>query len=106
MKEKKKRLNVELDLEDYEKVKYWADIKGLSISDYARGALDLSYKFYCGDFDLPNVTIARINQLIDIIGILSNDIENLQDITISGFDSLTSLTRGDGNYLIEDGGDF
>lgn len=97
----KKRLNVELDLEDYEKLKYWSDIKEVSLSDYVRDSLEMSYRYHCGDFNLPDVTIGRINQLIDIVGILSNDINNLQEITVAGFDSLTGLTRGE-NYLLEE----
>lgn len=97
----KKRLNVQLSPEEYEKVRYWADIKGVSLSDYVRDALDMSYKYHCGDFDLPDITIGRINQLVDIITSLSSNIKNLEEITVNGFDSLISLTRGD-NYLLEE----
>ena len=54
-----------------------------------------------GDYDLPKAEILRLNQLIEIISVLSSDVQSLESVTIHGFDSLLNLTRGD-NYLLEE----
>ena len=41
-----------------------------------------------------------MNQLVDVVTNLSSNIKSLEDVTVSGFDSLLGLTRGD-NYLLE-----
>ena len=37
---------------------------------------------------------------MDLVTGLSSNIKSLEDVTVSGFDSLLGLTRGD-NYLLE-----
>lgn len=54
-----------------------------------------------GDYDLPTLEIARLGQLIDQMASLSTNVANLERVTVTGFDSLMGLTRGD-NYLLDD----
>ena len=77
-----KRMTVRLDSAEYETVRFWASKIGISENDFVRAE------------------IQRLNQLIDLIGSLSSNISNLEDVTVSGFQSLISLTRGD-NYLLD-----
>lgn len=54
-----------------------------------------------GDYQLPTLEIQRLNQLIETVNVLSRNMQSLESITVNGFDSLLSLTKGD-NYLLED----
>lgn len=95
------RVSVTLESDDYERLCYWADKKGISINEYLLEAIKLSIRHENKDYDLPSMEINRLNQLIDIITVLSSDVHSLEQVTISGFDSLLGLTRGD-NYLLEE----
>lgn len=84
-----------------ENVMYWAKQYGLSMNDYIVDAIERGIRFENKDYDLPSAEIARLNQLIDVITSLSTNVKSLENVTISGFDSLLGLTRGD-NYLLEE----
>jgi putative uncharacterized protein cgl1852 len=95
-----KRMTVRLDSAEYETVRFWSSKIGISENDFVREAIALKIRHVNGDYDLPTAEIQRLNQLIDLIGSLSSNISNLEDVTVSGFQSLISLTRGD-NYLLD-----
>ena len=94
------RVTATLDDDMYERLKYWAGKKGLSINEYLAESIDLSIRRENKDYDLPELEIQRLNQLIDTITVLSMNVKSLEDITVSGFDSLLSLCKGD-SYLME-----
>ena len=93
-------MTVRLDSAEYETVRFWSSKIGISENDFVREAIALKIRHANGDYDLPTAEIQRLNQLIDLIGSLSSNISNLEDVTVSGFQSLISLTRGD-NYLLD-----
>ena len=97
----KRRVTVTLDSDTYERLKYWADKHECSINEYLKESLERSIKYENRDYDLPEMEVQRLNQLIDVIAVLSSDVQSLESIVTSGFDSLLGLTRGD-NYLLED----
>lgn len=94
------RPTVRLSEDEYQQVKYWAARKGLSINEYIVEAVQTQIRRENGDFDIPNAMLARVNQLVDIVLELSSNVNSLERVTTSGFDSLLGLTRGD-NYLLE-----
>lgn len=94
------RMTLRLSDDDYERLKYWAARRQMSNNEYMEEALSQAIKRENGDYDLPTAEIARLNQLIDVIMNLSSNVKSLEDVTVSGFDSLLGLTRGD-NYLLE-----
>lgn len=94
------RVTVTLDDDAFERLKYWAGKHDMSINEYLNEAIELSIRRENKDYDLPELEIQRLNQLIDVITVLSSNVKSLEDITVSGFDSLLELTRGD-NYLLE-----
>lgn len=100
MSSETKRMTVRLDAAEYETVRFWSSKIGISENDFVREAIALKIRHANGDYDLPTAEIQRLNQLIDLIGSLSSNISNLEDVTVSGFQSLISLTRGD-NYLLD-----
>ena len=87
--------------DEYQQLKYWAAKEEVSINEWMTETIQRSIKFKNGDYDLPTLEQQRLNQLIDAITVLSSNTQSLENIVISGFDSLLGLTRGD-NYLIED----
>ena len=94
------RMTLRIDKDTHERLKYWATKKGMTINSYAALAIENAIKYENKDYDLPTAEQQRLNQLIDLITSLSSNVSSLEDIVISGFESLISLTRGD-SYLME-----
>lgn len=101
MPTKKPRISVTVDDKTQERLQYYADKHKMSISEYVGLAITKQIEHETSDFDVPNLAIQRLNQLIEAVGVLSSNIEQLEHTSISGFDSLIGLTRGD-NYLLSD----
>lgn len=97
----KRRFTAMVDEDLYQSVVYWSKKKEISINDFLREALNLLIAHQNKDYDLPSLEIQRLNQLIDNMHVLSENVNSLEKITVSGFDSLLSLTRGD-NYLLDE----
>lgn len=95
------KLTVRLPSDLKENVSYWSTRYGMSMNDYIVDAIKRTIRYENKDYDIPAAEIARLNQLIDVINSLSSNVKSLEDVTISGFDSLLGLTRGD-NYLLEE----
>lgn len=102
----KYRFTASVDEDTYENVKYWAKKKKMSVNDVLREALALYVQHQNKDYDLPTLEAMRLNQMLDAISVLSSNINSLEKITTSGFNSLISLTRGDNYLLDDDDGDF
>lgn len=94
------RLTLRINEDDYQRLQYWAARRGISANDYMIEALYAQIRRENGDYDIPTAEVARLNQLVDLMTELSSNIKSLENVTISGFDSLLGLTRGD-NYLLE-----
>lgn len=95
------KLTLRLPEDLKENVSYWATRYGISMNDYIIDAIERTIRYENKDYDIPSAEIARLNQLIDVITSLSSNVKSLENVTISGFDSLLGLTRGD-NYLLEE----
>lgn len=100
-KREMKRVTVRVDEDTYKQLEYWAARRECSINEYLSDAVSEKIANENGDYDLPKLEVNRLNQLIDVITVLSSNVKSLEDVTIHGFDSLLGLTRGD-NYLIEE----
>jgi hypothetical protein len=101
-KETDKRITATVDIDLYDKFKYIADKKGVSVSDLLRDAIILKIRYENEDYyPLAKLEAERINQLVDHMSILSSNVKNLENLTIEGFSSLINLTRGD-NYLFDE----
>ena len=94
------RVTVTLDDDSYERLKYWAAKNNCSLNEYLRDAYLNQIRMENEDYDLPTLEARRLNQIIDVVTTLSHNIQSLESVTTSGFDSLLGLTRGD-NYLLE-----
>jgi predicted DNA-binding protein len=84
-----------------QRVQYWAAKAGISANAYMEEAVEEKIRRENGDYDLPTLVIARLAQLIDQMASLSTNVANLERVTVTGFDSLMGLTRGD-NYLLDE----
>lgn len=100
MAEKVQRTHVRIPEDTMERLRYWAVRREMSVNEYINEAIEAQIRKENGDVDVPNVLTCRVNQLVDIVTELSSNIKSLEDVTVSGFDSLLGLTRGD-NYLLE-----
>lgn len=95
------RLTVRIPEDEFQRLQYWADLNQVDINEYVLEAIELKIKYENKDYDLPTLEVQRLNQIIDVVGTLSSNVQSLEHIVTSGFDSLLGLTRGD-NYLLED----
>lgn len=96
----KHKFTARFDDELHTQITYWAKKKGITINDLFKEAIELYIRHQNRDYDLPELEIQRLNQLIDNMATLSSNVNALERVVVSGFDSLLSLTRGD-NYLLD-----
>lgn len=94
------RLTVRLNDSDFEKLSFWAKKEGYSINEFIPVILDRYVSIANGDYQLPTLEAHRMNQLIEQMAVMSRNMQALESVVTSGFDSLLLLTRGD-NYLLE-----
>ena len=99
------QLTVRIDEDDFQKMSYWAKKKDMSLSEYIKAAVDLKVRWDNQDYDLPPLEIQRLNQLIEVITILSENQKSLEGVVISRFDAMLELTQGDTYLLDGDTGD-
>lgn len=97
---KQVQLRIRIDDVTNERINYWSDHHGISRNEYIEEAITQKIARENGDYDLPTMEQARLNQLIDTITSLSINVTNLDKAMTSRFDSLIGLTRGD-NYLLD-----
>ena len=95
-----KRRTLRLSVEDDEKLEYWARKEGYSVNAFIPVLLEQYIGIANGNYQLPTLEVQRLNQLVDSMASMSRNMQSLESIVISGFDSLLGLTRGD-NYLLE-----
>lgn len=97
-----KRVTATLDRKTYDKLAYIAENKGISVNAALKDAIILMIRYENEDYyPLAKLESARINQLADLITLLSSNVTNLEKLTMEGFSSLINITKGD-NYLFEE----
>lgn len=94
------RVTLRLTDKDYGRLTYWAEKAGMSVNEFVPTILDRWIDIENGNYQLPTLEAARLNQIIDVVLGLSSNVQSLESVVISGFDSLLKLTKGD-NYLLE-----
>lgn len=95
------RIYTRLTEDEYEQAKHFAVKHGVPLHEYVHNAVLQAIAWENRDYDLPTAEIQRLNQLVDTIMVLSSDVESLERVITSGFDSLIGLTRGN-NYLLDE----
>ena len=101
-KETDKRITATLDADLYDKLKYAAEKRDESLSEFLREAVILRIRYINEDYyPLAKLEAVRMNQLTDLVARLSMDVRNLQSTTIEALSSLVNMTRGD-NYLFDE----
>jgi len=100
IKESNHRVTVTVKEDEFQQMKYWSAKHDCSINDYLREAILSAIKRENNDYDLPTLEQQRLNQIVDRMDVMSANVQSLEQVTISGFDSLLGLCKGD-NYLLE-----
>jgi predicted DNA-binding protein len=93
-----RRMTVRISEDDYERLKYWAQRENIKMNDFVQESVHHYIRYLNHDLDLPDATVRRLNQLVDVIQILSSNQASLERTVIRGFESLMGMTRGE-NYL-------
>lgn len=96
------RANVRMTEDLYNSINYWAEKKGVKVTDYIRDALLIQIKRDNKDYDLPSLEAHRLNQIIDTLEMVSANMSCLQDIVQSNFVNLMTVMNGT-NYLMDKG---
>ena len=99
-KKEQKRVTASVSDDMYHMMCYWAKKHNMTINQYLVDAIEMKIAYENKDYPVSTLEQARLNQLIDAQTALSSNVESLEKIIISGFDSLLQLTRGD-NYLLD-----
>lgn len=100
IKQSNHRLTATVKEEEFKQVEYWAQKHDCSINDYLREAVLAAIRRENGDYDLPTLEQQRLNQIVDTLNVLSENQQSLEQVILTGFDSLLGLCKGD-NYLLE-----
>ena len=94
------RANIRMTEDLYNSINYWAEKKGVKVTDYIRDALLLQIKRDNKDYDLQSLEAHRLNQIIDTLEAVSANMSCLQDIVQSNFVNLMAVVHGT-NYLMD-----
>ncbi len=100
------RIAFRLPDEVAERLRYWADKRGVSMNEYVVEAIVRSIAWENQDYPLPTLEQARLNQLIDEMRSLTTGVRNVEHVIVSGFDSLLGLAKGDSSYLLDEDGEL
>lgn len=100
IKKENKRVTATIDAKTYERIQFWSESKGISMNQFLSDAIDLAIDFENRRFPMTTMEMARMDQLIDGFKSLASNVNSLEHVITSGFDSLIGLTRGD-NYLLD-----
>lgn len=103
-KEQARRVTLRIPLDVYAELFHWATAKDMSVNEYIADAIRYKCAYDAHDFDVPDLLLQRISQVIEGQVELSSRIDNVSDIVTSSMRSLLALTRGD-NYLLDYEGD-
>ena len=96
----RERVTLRMTKDEKDKLEYWAQKAGYSTNEFVLRLLERWIDIENGNYQLPTLEAQRLNQLIESQTVMSRNMQSLEQIAISGFDSLLGLTRGD-NYLLE-----
>lgn len=98
---KEDRYSMRMYSEDFDKLNYWSERYDMDKTEFLVTSMNHYIKWRNGDYDLPNMEIQRLNQMIDAVNNLISTNENIETSVISGFDAMLGIIRGD-NYLVDD----
>lgn len=89
-----------------QRIAYWADRHEQKIQEYVEEAVAQKIERENGDYDLPTLEIARLNQIADETKALAMTVANLERSFTSAMDSLLGMARGDNTYLLDEDGEL
>lgn len=95
------RLNARMYEDDFDHIVYWSEKFEMDRTEFLVEATRHYVRWRNGDYDLPTAEAQRLNQLVDVVQNLAVTTANLQETTVSGFDAMLGVMRGD-NYLIDE----
>lgn len=99
-KETMERIAFRMPSDVADKLRYYSDKHGISMNEYVLEAFARAIAWENQDYPLPTLEQLRLNQLVDETRSLVTRIQNLEHVTVNGFDSLLGLSRGD-SYLLD-----
>lgn len=104
MNEERRRVAFRIHPDTYERVKYWAARGEVSVNEWMADAVEGAISRANGDYDLPTLEIARLNQIVDEVAALSQNVASLEAVLTSVGGSILGLAKGD-NYLMDESED-
>ena len=96
----KARLTATVSVEKLAEISKICESQKMKQNQFLCEAIDAYIDFLNKNFNIPDLLVQRLNQVIDGMNALSSNVKNLEDITASGFESFIALARGD-NYLLD-----
>ena len=98
------RFTGRISADDMERMRYWADREGESITEFVECAIHDRIAKLSGDFDAPTLAIQRLNQISDGLLALIELNQGIDREMHEGFASLLGVMRF-GDYIsVEDEG--
>lgn len=97
----RERISITFNADEVAAIDYWAKKKGVSRNEIVRQYVRLGIRYENKDYDIPDVEVVRLNQLVEGFQALSFNVANLERTVENGFNNLFAITQG-GNYLNKD----
>lgn len=90
---RKKSLHIEVTESQLAQIDYFQRKGGFEHrNDFILATIDQYIKFANGDYQLPSAEIARLNQLIAAISLLTDEQRNLRNAVNNGFTTILRLS--------------
>lgn len=92
------RVTMTLVADEYERLKFWADKRDMSINEYLHECFSHMIDYENGVYDAPSIMQERMNLVIDALTMNSSKLDSLSTFITSSFQALLAAARGD-DYL-------
>lgn len=96
-----RKMSLRLTEDENDRLNYYSEKWDMSKTDLLLVSFEHYIRWVNSDYDLPRAETRRMNELVDIMNRMVVSQQNLEKSTVSGFETLIGLNRGD-NYLIDD----
>ena len=94
------RFSLRLSDELKGQMSYWASKENVSDAEFVRLCISEKLERSNGDFDVPSLGLARLNQLVDVVEGLRVEQANFQAMLSSVLSSFTALVHGDDYFSL------
>lgn len=92
-KANKATISVETTKRTKDRLQYYANREGETLRQFVEKAIDERIAKLNGDYDIPNITVSRINQLAENEALVREELKLLRQAMNNGFSAILTLSN-------------